>query len=74
MQPCEGALHDPAFLAQARAVLGVAPGDHGLHAALAELATVLVVVIATVGEHPLGTLARTPGLAGDGANAVDQRQ
>ena len=33
VQPGEGALHDPAFLAEPRAVLGVAPGDHGLHTA-----------------------------------------
>ena len=31
-------------------------------------------VIATVGEHPLGTPSRTPGLAGDRADPVDQRQ
>ncbi len=52
----------------------VAPGDYGLHAALAQLTTVLVVVIATVGEQPLGTPAGAPRLAGDGTDAVEQRQ
>jgi hypothetical protein len=31
-------------------------------------------VIATIGEEPLGTSSRTSGLAGDWADAVDQRQ
>jgi multisubunit Na+/H+ antiporter MnhG subunit len=74
VQPREGALHDPAFFAQPGAVLGAASGDHGLHAALAQFAAVLIVVIAPVSEHPLGTLARTPGLTGDRTDAVDQRQ
>lgn len=74
MQPREGALHDPALLAEPRAVLGAASRDHGLHAALPELATVLVVVIAPVGEHPLGPFAGAPWLPGDGANAIDEGQ
>jgi hypothetical protein len=32
------------------------------------------VVIATVGEQPLGAPSRTPGLAGDRADPVDQWQ
>jgi len=74
VQPREGALHDPAFFAKPRAVLCAASGDHGLHAAFPELAAILVVVIPTVSEHTLGTLARTPGLAGDGTDTVDQWQ
>ena len=74
VQPGEGALHDPAFFAEPGAVLGAASGDHGLHAAFPELAAVLVMVIAPVGEYPLGTLAGTPGLAGDGTDTVDQWQ
>src|SRR3954470_704847 len=74
VQPGEGSLDDPAQLAQARAVLGAAPGDDRLDAALAELATVLVVVIATVGDELLGALARAAWLATDGADAVDERQ
>jgi hypothetical protein len=32
------------------------------------------VVIPPIGEHPLGTSSWTPGLAGDWADSVDQRQ
>lgn len=74
VQPGEGALHDPAFLAEPGAVLGVASGDHGLHTTLPELAAILVVVIAPVSEHPLSTPAWTPGLAPHGTDAVDERQ
>jgi hypothetical protein len=51
--PGEGPLDDPAQLAQAGAVLGVAPGDDGLDATLPQLAAVLVVVIAAVGDELL---------------------
>jgi hypothetical protein len=74
VKPREGALHDPAFFAEARPVLGVAPGDHGLHATRPQLTAVLVVVIAAVGEEPLSALARTSRLTGDGTYSVDQRQ
>ena len=74
VQPGEGSLHNPALFAESRAVLGAAPGDHGLHTTAAQLTTVLVVVIAAVGEQPLGTPARASPLTGDGANAVDQWQ
>jgi len=52
----------------------VLPGDHGLDAALAELAAVLVVVIAAVGDELLGALAWAADLAADRGDAVDQRQ
>ena len=74
MQPGEGALDDPAQLAQAGAVLGVAPGDDRLDAPAPELAAVLVVVIAAVGDELLGALARPARLAADRADAVDQGQ
>lgn len=74
VQPGEGALHDPAFPAEPRAVLGVAPSDHGLHPAFPELTAVLVVIVAPVCEYPLGAPAGAPGLARHGADAVDERQ
>lgn len=55
----EGPLHDPAHLAQARAVLGGAPSDDWLDSAGPQLTAVLVVVIAAIGDHALGSLART---------------
>jgi hypothetical protein len=74
VQPGEGALHHPAFFAQARTMLCVASGDHGLHAAFPKLTAVLVVVIAPVSEYPIGAPAGTPRLAGDGTDTVDERQ
>ena len=50
------------------------PGDHGFDAADPQLATVLVVVIAPVGEQLIGAPARTAYLAGDRHDAIDQRQ
>lgn len=74
VKPGEGALDDPALFAQAGAVSGAAPGYHGLHAPFSKFPAVLVMVIATVGEHPLGPSSWTPWLAGDRADAVDEGQ
>jgi hypothetical protein len=38
-------------------MVGSAAGDHGLHAAPPKLAPILVVVVATVGDDAVGTLA-----------------
>jgi hypothetical protein len=48
--------------------------DQGLDAASPELAAVLVVVIAPVGEQPVGAVARATDLAGDRHDAIDQWQ
>lgn len=53
---------------------GVATRDDGLDAALPQLAVVLVVVIAAVGNELLGALVGAAGLATDGTDAVDERQ
>ncbi len=55
---------------------GAAAGDHGLDSAGAQQATVLVVVIAAIGEHEVGLLARPADLPGDrpGVQIVKQRQ
>jgi hypothetical protein len=55
-------------------VLAVSAGDDRLDAARPEFAAVLVVVVAAVGDETLSALARAAGLAGDGADVVDQRQ
>src|SRR5512144_2988544 len=65
VQPGECALDDPARAAHARAMFAAAPGDHRLDAALAQLAAVLVVVIAAIGEHSFGALTRPTDLAAD---------
>jgi hypothetical protein len=74
VQPGEAALHHPTLGAQPRSVVLTAPGDQGLDAAGPELATVLVVVIASVGKQSIGALAGTADLAGDRRDAVDQGQ
>jgi Plasmid pRiA4b ORF-3-like protein len=73
VQPRKGALDDPPLCAEARAMLDAAPGDRWRDAARSERPTVPVVVIAAVGEQPLGTPAGTSGLAGDRADPIEQR-
>jgi len=50
------------------------PGDQGLDATGPQLAAVLVEVIASVCEQPIGAAARTADLAGYGYDTVDQGQ
>lgn len=69
VQPGEAALHDPTLAAEPRAVFFATPGDQGLDAPSPELAAVLVVVIATVGEQPIRA-----GPLGERREAIDQRQ
>jgi len=73
VEPGEGAFDDPAVAAKPGAVLGLAARDFGPDAALAELAAVLVVVVAAVSGEPLGLAARPPDLAPDGRHPLDQR-
>ncbi len=72
----EAALDDPALAAEAGAVLGAAAGDDRLDAARPKQPAVLVVVVAAVGEHEVGLLARAADLAGHrpGVQRVEQRQ
>jgi hypothetical protein len=58
VQPGEGALDDPAGAAEPGAVLGLAARDLGADTTSAQLAPVLVVVIAAVGNHLLWPTAR----------------
>lgn len=59
MKPGEGALDNPPGLPQAGTMRDTPPGDQWLDAALPQQATVLVEVVATIGEHPLGQVPRT---------------
>jgi hypothetical protein len=61
----EGAFDDPALAAESGAVCDAALGDHGFDAAGPEQASVLVEVIAAVGQDEVGLLARSAGLARD---------
>jgi len=74
VQVREGPLDDPALTTEPRSVCVAAAGDLRLDAALPQLAAVLVVVIAAVGDQPLGALARAARLAADRPDAVDERQ
>ncbi len=74
VQPGETALNDPALVAQARSVTVLAACDDRLDTAAAELATVLVMVIAAVGQKPLAALAGPADLPTHRLYAVDQRQ
>jgi len=74
VQVSERALHDPALAAESGAVILAAAGDHGLHAPGADLAAVLVVVIAAIGQHAIGALAWPSSFAADRADTVQQGQ
>jgi hypothetical protein len=67
VQVREATLDDPPLLAETGAMLGVAPSDDWLDPASPEQPPVLVVVIATVGEHEIGLAAGPADLAGDRA-------
>lgn len=73
MQPGEGALDDPAGAAQTGAVPGLTAGDLRCDPAPAELAAVLVVVVAAVGEHALRPSARASDSAAHWRHSLDQR-
>jgi hypothetical protein len=73
VQPGERALHHPAGAAKPGAVLGLAAGDLGRDPAVAELAAVLVVVVAAVAGHALGPAARAADLAAHRWHRVDER-
>ena len=72
VQPGEGALDDPAVAAQPGAVLGLAARDHGLDPALPDLAAVLVVVVAAVGEQRLRSTTRPAKTAAHGRDTIEQ--
>lgn len=73
VEPGEGAFDDPAVAAEPGAVLVFAPRDLGRDAALAELATVAVVVVAAIGAEPVRAAARSADLAANRRDAVDER-
>ena len=75
VQVSKAALHDPALTSEARAVRCSTTGDDGRDAKSAQQPAVLVVVIATVGEQPVGLLAWAADLPGDrpAVEVFDQR-
>ncbi len=73
VQPGEAAFDDPALAAQAGAVRNPAAGDAWGDAAGAELAAVLVVVVAAVGEQLPRSPSGASAPAADRRHGVDQR-
>lgn len=73
MQPGEGALNDPAHLAQSGTVGDAASCDQRLDAALPQEATVLVEVVAPVRVQTSGLAAGTSPPTPNRRNGVQQR-
>ncbi len=73
VQPGEGALDHPAGTAEPRAVLGLAAGDHGRDASLADEAAVGVVVVAAISKDGVGAKAGSTDGAAHGRDLVEQR-
>jgi hypothetical protein len=73
MKPGEGTLDDPADLAEAGAVVGLAPGDLGFDPAGAQLAPILVVVVTAISGDTAGSAARPTDLATHGRDPLDER-
>jgi hypothetical protein len=71
VEPGEGAFDDPADLAEAGAVLCLATCDQGSDPAGAEEATVLVVVVAAIGDHAVWSPAGPADGAPDGRHLVE---
>lgn len=65
VQVREAALDDPALASQTGAVFGGAASDHGLDPSRPQQATVLVVVIAAIGQDEVGLLTRPALLSGN---------
>ena len=74
VQPGEGPFDDPALTSEPGAVFGLASRDHRLDSALPDEATVLVVVVAAVGDEAVGASPRPTDTAAHRWNPVEQRE
>ena len=74
VQPGEGPFDDPALTSEAGAVFGLASRDHRLDSALPDEATVLVVVVAAVGDEAVGSSPRPTDTAAHRRHPVEQRE
>jgi len=72
VQPGEGALDNPADATEAGTMVGVATCDLGAHTSQSQLAPVLVVVVASVGEHTVRPFAGPADLAAHRRYPFDQ--
>src|SRR5215213_7892006 len=71
VQPGEGPFDDPAVTAEAGAVFGRSFRDQRLDAAPPDEATVLVVVVAAVGDDAVGSSPRSTDAAAHRRHAVE---
>ena len=72
VQPGEGALDEPTLAAESGAVFGQTAGDDRLDATLPEEPSVLVVVVAAVGDQRSRPGSRATDPATDGRHPVEQ--
>ena len=72
VEPGEGTFDDPAVTAESGAVLALAASDHGLDAALPDQATVLVVVVAAIGDQRPRPTSRPADPTADRRHPVEQ--
>jgi hypothetical protein len=72
VQPCGGAFDDPALSAEARAVFDLPASDDRLDSAFPDQPTVLVVVVAAVGDQRPQPAPRPADATADGWYAVEQ--
>ena len=72
VQPGEGAFDDPAVASEVRAVFGLASSDDWFDAALPDEPSVLVVVVAAVGEQRLRSTTRPTATTAHRWDAVEQ--
>lgn len=73
VQPSEGALDDPADLAEPGAMYGTSAGDHRCDPLPAKQVSVLVVVVSSVGEQPAGSIPRPTTTASNARDRLDER-
>ena len=73
VEPGERPLDDPADAAEPGAVLGLAAGDLGCDASIAELATVGGIVVAAIGGQALGPAAGATDAATHRRHRIKQR-
>jgi hypothetical protein len=72
VQPGEGPFDDPAVAAESRSVSALPACDHRHNTQLCNQAPVLVVVVAAVGEQPLGSPPRSSDFAANGWHPLEQ--
>ena len=72
VEPGEGAFDDPALPAEPGVVPALSPGDHGLHASLADELPVLVMVIAAISEQAMWPPTRSADATAHRRYTVEQ--